>query len=119
MVVHHQVPGLTAVSSSKIRRQTIPRAMLFSPLHVPLDWLLLPGRRLELSLLPRTSSDLTLETDLHPDVLAYMRERQLYMFAPAAVGRRNRSRFFCFVQLAVAVILATGVLEPGANLSTT
>jgi hypothetical protein len=103
--VHHKVPSLRAVSSSKVRRQTAPRPVLFPPVLLTLHWLGLPGRRLELSLFPRTGSDLVLEEDLHPAVLQYMRDNQLYMFAPAAVGKRNRSRLYVFAQLVAAAAL--------------
>lgn len=82
----HAVEGTRELSSSLVRAQTMP-SMYFC------------GQRVGLL----TKSDRILQSSLHPDVLQYIRDRGLYMFSRAAVGRRNRSRLWITLQLGAMV----------------
>ena len=102
-ITYHNVPTLNDVSSSMIRHQSTPRIVLFPTLTLSL-W----GRTFTWDLFQKTSSDLVLESELHPAVLRYMRERRLYMYSPESVGKRNRSRLYVFAQ---CLLMASVVLR--------
>ena len=63
-------------------------------------------------LFKKNSSDVVLESQLHPDVLEYIQNNQLYMYSIESVGKRNRSRFYIFIQ---CMVMASVIMKDACN----